>query len=196
MQKLAERCTDAHRQTLIETVGPHLAAFGIHKNGTWAVQKIIECAKTSGQIEAIVCALRAYTPPLLLDQFGNYVVQCCLKLGEEYNQFVFDAIANKCMEVCQGRFGARAVRACLESPYTTKRQQSQIGLAISQFAVQLSTNSNGSILITWLLELSSVPLRYRKISERFLGNIVQLSTHKLSMPSILKIGTYFILIVS
>lgn len=62
-------------------------------------------------------------PALLLDQFGNYVVQCCLGLGPERNQFIFDAIVDNCWEIAQGRFGARAVRATLESPHVTKRQQ-------------------------------------------------------------------------
>lgn len=62
-------------------------------------------------------------PALLLDQFGNYVVQCCLSLGPLQNQFIFDAIVDSCWEIAQGRFGARAVRATLESPHVTKRQQ-------------------------------------------------------------------------
>lgn len=49
--------------------------IGIHKNGTWAAQKIIECVQTPEEVGLIVQNLRAYAPPLLLDQFGNYVVQ-------------------------------------------------------------------------------------------------------------------------
>lgn len=60
---------------------------------------------------------------LLLDQFGNYVVQCCLRMGPSRNQYIFDAIVDKCWEIGQGRFGARAVRAILENPIVTKDQQ-------------------------------------------------------------------------
>ena len=49
--------------------------IGIHKNGTWAAQKIIECVQSPDEVALIVQNLRAYAPPLLLDQFGNYVVQ-------------------------------------------------------------------------------------------------------------------------
>ena len=64
-----------------------------------------------------------YVPLLLLDQFGNYVVQCCLRKGQEHNQYIFDAIVDKCWEIGQGRFGARAVRSILENPIVTKEQQ-------------------------------------------------------------------------
>ena len=75
------------------------------------------------KINRICASIKPYVPALLLDQFGNYVVQCCLGLGPERNQFIFDAIVDNCWEIAQGRFGARAVRATLESPHVTKRQQ-------------------------------------------------------------------------
>lgn len=192
IQRVVEKCSDSHRQQLYETIAIHLASFGIHKNGTWAVQKIIECAKTPGQIDAIVNALRPFAPPLLLDQFGNYVIQCCLRLGEDRNQFVFDAIVAKCWELGQGRFGARAMRACLESSYTTKSQQKEVSAAIAHYAVQLSTNPNGTILITWLLELSALPGRYRSVAQKFIPHLAVLCCHKLAFSAVIKIGNFFL----
>lgn len=61
---------------MLEHLAPHLATIGIHKNGTWAAQKVIECVATPEEVALIAQNLRPYTPPLLLDQFGNYVVQC------------------------------------------------------------------------------------------------------------------------
>ena len=63
---------------MLEHLAPHLATIGIHKNGTWAAQKVIECVATPEEVALIAQNLRPYTPPLLLDQFGNYVVQCVL----------------------------------------------------------------------------------------------------------------------
>jgi protein JSN1 len=60
---------------MLERIAPHLAMIGIHKNGTWAAQKIIECALSPEEVSLIGQYLRPYVPPLLLDQFGNYVVQ-------------------------------------------------------------------------------------------------------------------------
>jgi len=60
---------------MLERIAPHLAMIGIHKNGTWAAQKIIECVQSPEEVSLIGQYLRPYVPPLLLDQFGNYVVQ-------------------------------------------------------------------------------------------------------------------------
>lgn len=60
---------------MLERIAPHLAMIGIHKNGTWAAQKIIECVQTAEEVALIAQNLRAFAPPLLLDQYGNYVVQ-------------------------------------------------------------------------------------------------------------------------
>ena len=75
VQKLFEKCSDGPRLAMLERIVPHLATIGIHKNGTWAAQKIIECVSTPEELSLIAQNLRPYTPPLLLDQFGNYVVQ-------------------------------------------------------------------------------------------------------------------------
>jgi protein JSN1 len=75
VQKLFERCSPTPRFAMLERITPHLAMIGIHKNGTWAAQKIIECVQSPEEVALIAQNLRAYAPPLLLDQFGNYVVQ-------------------------------------------------------------------------------------------------------------------------
>ena len=190
IQKIIEKSTDAHRLRLIEKVAPHMAAIGVHKNGTWVIQKMIDYAKTTTQIHHIINALKPFTPPLLLDQFGNYVVQCCLRLGTHRNQFVFDAMTAKCWEVGQGRFGSRAMRACLESQFTTKRQQKQVAVAIVGEGVRLCTNPNGAILITWLLDTSSLPGRYRVLAPKLVGSVGGLCCHKLASATILKLGEF------
>lgn len=60
---------------MLERLAPHIAMIGIHKNGTWAAQKVIECVSTPEEVALVTQNLRPYVPPLLLDQFGNYVVQ-------------------------------------------------------------------------------------------------------------------------
>lgn len=75
VQKLFEKCSPGPRLAMLERLSPHLAMIGIHKNGTWAAQKIIECVQTPEEVALVTQNLRPYVPPLLLDQFGNYVVQ-------------------------------------------------------------------------------------------------------------------------
>jgi len=187
VQKVLDRTSDENRLKLIEKLSPNLATVGIHKNGTWVVQKIIDEAKGPVQIQYIVDGLKKYTPPLLLDQFGNYVIQCCLRLGTQNNQFIFDAIVARCKDIGPGRFGARAIRACLESQHTTKRQQKQVAMAIVRCATDLCVNPNGALLITWLLDTSSLPGRFRVIAPKLVPNIASFCCNKLASSTILKL---------
>ncbi|KAI9353565.1 armadillo-type protein [Obelidium mucronatum] len=187
LQKLVDKSDDQHRALLIEKLSAYLASLGVHKNGTWVVQKIIDSARTPTEAALIVKSLKPYAPCLLLDQFGNYVIQCCLRLGIQGNQFIFDAMQHKCLEIATGRFGSRAMRSCLESQYTTKRQQKHVAVAVTQFAMQLVTNINGSIIIAWLLDTSSLPGRFRVLAPKLAADVPALCRHKLASATILKL---------
>jgi hypothetical protein len=195
IQKIYEKCDNFRRLMMIQRISPYMASIGVHKNGTWVVQKMIDTATTPEQTIEIVNAIKPFTPPLLLDQFGNYVVQCCLRLGTQRNQFIFDAMSAKCLEIGQGRFGARAMRTCLESQFTTKRQQKGVATSILDHAVQLVTNPNGTLLVTWLLENSALPGRYQALTPKLLPQISSLCSHKLASTTIIKLGTYFIVLI-
>ncbi|KAG6896732.1 hypothetical protein C0992_006449 [Termitomyces sp. T32_za158] len=187
VQKLFEKCSPDPRYLMLERIVPHLAMIGIHKNGTWAAQKIIECVTSQEEVALIAQNLRAYAPPLLLDQFGNYVVQCCLRFGSPANEFIFDAIVDRMWEVAQGRFGARSMRACLESPHITLSQQRRIATSIILNSIPLATNPNGALLLTWLLDTSSFPSRYNLLAPRFTPHLSHLCTHKLASLTVLRI---------
>ncbi|KAH9483775.1 Pumilio domain-containing protein C56F2.08c [Psilocybe cubensis] len=187
VQKLFERCSAVPRVNMLERICPHLAMIGIHKNGTWAAQKIIECVSSPDEVALIAQNLRAYAPPLLLDQFGNYVIQCCLRFGAPANDFIFDAIVDRMWEIAQGRFGARSMRACLESPHITLNQQRRIATAIILNSIPLATNPNGALLLTWLLDTSGFPSRYNLLAPRFTPHLSHLCTHKLASLTVLRI---------
>ena len=42
VQKLFEHCSDEMRDAMLTEIAPHMAEIGVHKNGTWAAQKIID----------------------------------------------------------------------------------------------------------------------------------------------------------
>ncbi|KAJ3077179.1 hypothetical protein HDU98_007564 [Podochytrium sp. JEL0797] len=187
LQKLVEKSNDHYRALLIEKLGPYLASLSVHKNGTWVVQKVIDSARTPLEAQLIVDSLQPYAPCLLLDQFGNYVIQCCLRLGIQGNQFIFDAMERRCVEISTGRFGARAMRSCLESSYTTKRQQKQVAMAVTRSVAALVTNVNGSLVVAWLVDASSLPGRYRVVAAKVVGDVPALCRHKLGGATILKL---------
>ncbi|KTW28689.1 uncharacterized protein T551_02539 [Pneumocystis jirovecii RU7] len=187
VQKLFEHCSEKMKEKLLKEIAPHLSGIGIHKNGTWAAQKIIDLAKTETQINDIIEHLSPYIPLLFLDQFGNYVVQCCLKFEAPMNNFIIEIMAERCWEISQGRFGARAMRACLESNHVTKEQQRYLAVVITLESHRLATNPNGIILLTWLLDSPAFPSKYRMLAMQFVHYIVYLCTHKLASSIILRI---------
>ncbi|PWN21418.1 hypothetical protein BCV69DRAFT_169722 [Microstroma glucosiphilum] len=195
VQKFFEKCSEPIKTALLQRIAPHLAMIGIHKNGTWSAQKIIDTAQTPEQRSLIAQHLRPYIPPLLLDQFGNYVVQCLLpygsfaEAGEQRtgSDFIIDAMTDRCWEIAQGRFGARSMRACLESPKVTRLQCKRVAIAIILNSVPLATSPNGSLLLTWLLDASELPGRFRLLAPRFMPHLTHLCTHKLASLTVLRV---------
>ncbi|KAI0797827.1 hypothetical protein C8Q75DRAFT_20970 [Abortiporus biennis] len=187
VQKLFEKCSPGPRLAMLDRIAPHLAMIGIHKNGTWAAQKIIECVQSPEEVALVTQNIRPYVPPLLLDQFGNYVVQCCLRFGAPATDFLFEAMVDRLWEIAQGRFGARSMRACLESSHITLSQQRRIATAVILNSIPLATNPNGALLLTWLLDTSSFPSRYSLLAPRFTPHLSHLCTHKLASLTVLRI---------
>src|SRR5258707_11163649 len=175
------------RDSMVPEIAPHRAEIGVHKSGTWAAQKIIDVCKSPKQMRMIVSNLQPYTVPLFLDQYGNYVLQCCLKFGSPFNDFIFEAMLSQMWEIAQGRYGARAIRACLESHHSTKEQQRMLAAAIALHSVQLATNANGALLLTWFLDTCTFPQRRTVLAPLLVPHLVQLCTHKVAYLTVLKV---------
>ncbi|KAK4930649.1 hypothetical protein LTR49_002736 [Elasticomyces elasticus] len=187
VQKLFEHCSEDTKEAMLMQIAPHMAEIGVHKNGTWAAQKIIEVARTPQQMQLIVDALRPHGVNLFLDQYGNYVMQCCLRFQAPANNLIFDTMVNRLWDVAQGRYGARAARACLESHFATTDQKRLMAAAIALHSVQLATNSNGALLLTWFLDTCTFPKRRSVLAPRLIPHLVHLCTHKVAYLTVLKI---------
>ncbi|ORX35343.1 hypothetical protein BD324DRAFT_632481 [Kockovaella imperatae] len=187
IQKLFERCSPRLRRAMLEKIAPHLAMIGIHKNGTWAAQKIIECSHEPADRQLIVDNLRPFAPPLMCDSLGNYVCAGTLRFGGPWNSYVFDAMIDRMWDIAQSRFGARCMRTCLESNFTSLYQKKRISAGIILNSIPLATNPNGALLLTWLVDQSNLPGRYGLLSNRFAPHIAHLCTHKLASLTVLRI---------
>lgn len=58
VQKLFENCSEEVKTSMLREIAPHLASIGIHKNGTWAAQKIIDVARTDEQVTPSLLVVR------------------------------------------------------------------------------------------------------------------------------------------
>lgn len=59
--------------------------------------------------------------------------------------------------------------------------------AIVQNTVLLTTNANGVLLLTWFLDTSEFPGRYRVLCPRLLPYLNKLSSHKLGSMTVYKV---------
>ncbi|KAL1411888.1 hypothetical protein Q8F55_002871 [Vanrija albida] len=187
IQKLFERTAPTLRRAMLERIAPHLAMIGIHKNGTWAAQKIIECSTTDEERALVTHNLRPFAPPLMCDSLGNYVCAGTLRFGAPYSDYVYDAMIDRMWDIAQNRFGARCMRTCLESPHTSLYSKKRIATGIILNSIPLATNPNGALLLTWLVEQSNLPGRYGLLANRFAPHVAHLCTHKLASLTVLRI---------
>lgn len=79
------------------------------------------------------------------------------------------------------------MRTCLENANTTRLQHKRVATAIILNAVLLSANANGALLLTWLLDTSNLPGRYRFLATRLAPHLAQLCPHKVASTTILKL---------
>ena len=195
---------------MVKEIAPFLTQLSIHKNGTWAIQKIINvCDDDYQQKYLIGASLKPYGVKLFNDQFGNYVIQGCIKFGSPFNDFIFEVILDNFLEISFGRFGARCIRTILEtandgtnsdsnsnhqvkpSSFITPEQVMLVAGLIVEFSNELVVNSNGSLLVTWFLDTfnsyETNDRRFDLVTRKFLGNLETLCTHKLANLTILKI---------
>lgn len=182
---------------MVKEITPYLTQLGIHKNGTWAIQKIINlCSKQDFQQQYLIGAsLKPYSVKLFNDQFGNYVLQGCLKFGSPFNDFIFEVMLDNFLEISYGRFGARSIRTILEhleddGSIVSKEQILLVAGLIVQYANELAVNNNGSLLITWFLDTyksGEHDDRYKILTDQFLPNLDTLCCHKLASLTILKL---------
>lgn len=188
---------------LVKEIAPYFTQLGIHKNGTWAIQKIINlCQEDYHQKVIIAESLKPYSVKLFNDQFGNYVLQCCLKFGSPFNDFIFETICNNFIEISSGRFGVRCIRTILESASDSKSDHERgisneqlylIASLIVEHAETLVTNNNASLLMNWFLDTfqgsreAGMDNRFALICDKLFPHLEKLCTHKLASLTIFKI---------
>lgn len=188
VQKLFTYSSDIVKDIMLRKTNKYLTSMGVHKNGTWACQKIIRMACTPRQIMLVTKGVEKYCTPLFNDQFGNYVIQCVLRFGFPWNSFIFEGIIANFWTIAQNRYGARAVRACLEThDIVTPEQTLAISSMIVLYSEYLATNSNGTLLLNWFLDTCNLAHRHSILAPNLVTHIVELCRHRLASLTVLKV---------
>ena len=188
VQKIYDRSSDIIRDIILRKISKYLTSLGIHKSGTWVCQKMIKLAHNPRALWLVTEGIKDYCTALFNDQFGNYVIQEVLKFGVPWNNFIFESILGNFWIICKNKYGARAIRACLEATaIITTEQTLIISAMIVAYGEYLITDNNGTLLITWLLDTCQFDEKYLALTRKIVGDIAVLCCHKLGSLTVLKI---------
>ncbi|KZV95605.1 ARM repeat-containing protein, partial [Exidia glandulosa HHB12029] len=147
-------------------------------HGTRAVQKMIDFLSTQRQIHAIIVALSLHVVTLIKDLNGNHVIQKCLnKLVPEDNQFIYNAVAQNCVEVATHRHGCCVLQRCID--HASDSQRVQLVQEITYNALTLVQDPYGNYVVQYILDLNDNRFSDGVIRQ-FAGNVCALSVQKFS----------------
>ncbi|VDB93348.1 unnamed protein product [Peniophora sp. CBMAI 1063] len=185
-QKLLEYSTDDQRNVICESVAQDLVTISLNMHGTRAVQKMIDFLSTRrqadhrahAQIHSIIVALSMHVVVLIKDLNGNHVIQKCLnKLAPEDNQFIYNAVANNCVEVATHRHGCCVLQRCID--HASEHQRVQLVNEITYNALTLVQDPYGNYVVQYILDLNDNRFSDAVIRQ-FQGNVCALSVQKFS----------------
>jgi len=177
-QKLIEHCDEQQQLLIVQKVAPHLVGISKNMHGTRAVQKMIECLCTPAQVQLVVNSLKSSVVTLIQDLNGNHVIQRCLnQLSNVDKQFVYDAVAENCVEVATHRHGCCVMQRCID--YASDEQQLQLVRKITQHVLTLVKDPFGNYVVQYVLDLPFSLVKIQLI-QKFCGHLVTLSTQKFS----------------
>ena len=177
-QKLLEYCTDAQRDQIVEAIAPDLVMISLNMHGTRAVQKTIDFLSTPKQTQAIIQALSRDVVTLIKDLNVNHVIQKCLnRLQADDNQFVYDAVAAKCIEVATHRHGCCVLQRCID--HASRPQRMQLVREITTDALTLVQDPFGNYVVQYVLDLKDMH-HSESITLQFVGHVCMLSVQKFS----------------
>lgn len=177
-QKLLEYCTDAQRDQIVDAIAPDLVTISLNMHGTRAVQKTIDFLSTPAQTQTIIAALRRNVVTLIKDLNGNHVIQKCLnRLAPEDSQFIYDAVAQKCVDVATHRHGCCVMQRCID--HATDAQRLQLVHEITRHTLPLVQDPFGNYVVQYVLDLNDPPFN-EAVTHQFLHHVCVLSAQKFS----------------
>lgn len=177
-QKLLEHCTNAQRDQIVEAIAKDLVTISLNMHGTRAVQKTIDFISTPAQTQAIISAFARNVVTLIKDLNGNHVIQKCLnRLSAADNQFIYDAVAAKCVDVSTHRHGCCVLQRCID--HASEEQRLQLVQQITMYSLTLVQDPFGNYVVQYVLDLNDSAYT-ESVTHQFLGHVCELSTQKFS----------------
>lgn len=188
-QKILEKITAEERIVLIHNVSTRLVNASLNLHGTRSVQKVVElCAQDEqdnvrnkeGETAASILtkSLLPAAARLCIDSHGNHVIQrILLRLGPQYSQFIFDAVAASVGDVARHRHGCCVIQRCLDSPNTPAR--AHLVQRIVDKSLELMQDAYGNYVVQYVLDVCSDE-DVHAVCESVVGQVNLLAIQKFS----------------
>jgi len=126
---------------------------------------------------------------LIQDLNGNHVIQKCLnKMEPNDNQFIYDAVAQNCVQVATHRHGCCVFQRCVD--HATLDQKRQLVEQIKNNGVDLVQDAYGNYVVQYVLDLD-MPNLATELIERLQSKLYYLARQKFSsnvVEKCLKVG--------
>ena len=124
VQKAIERVPQEHIQFVVDAVIGQVQSLAVHNYGCRVIQRLLEHTNDATQ-HVILQELHTCTYTLILDPYGNYVVQHIISNGKpEDRAKVIDVVAAHVMTFSKNKCGSNVVERCMRA--ATKEQLRQI----------------------------------------------------------------------
>lgn len=187
VQKLLDYVNEEQRTVLVKHVCQNLKSIALNQHGTRALQKMIgtigavDAGEESQHQSKIICEAlsgKSVAVALMKDLNGNHVIQKCLKkFSGPGCQFVFDAVADNCVDVATHKHGCCVIQRCLD--HANADQKAQLVAVITKHGLDLVQDQYGNYVVQYVLKLGR-PEFNEPLVAQFLGHICNLSVQKFS----------------
>lgn len=115
VQKLIEVASGESRRMILARICVDAVSTACNMHGTRTIQKAVECLSDATEVQMFTDALRDSVASMVKDVNGNHVIQKCLStFTSEQKQFIFDVIAEQCVDIATHRHGCCVMQRCFD----------------------------------------------------------------------------------
>jgi hypothetical protein len=179
IQKVLEKLDEENIRNTLIAITPHFLGLGLNPHGTRVLQKLIELLSSD---LLLTLYIKILTPNLLnfvKDINGNHIVQkFVFTVGAPRNQFIFDLINNKIVEIATHKHGCCVLQKCIEG--ASRNQRNDLINLIVKYTQVFILDQYGNYVVQYVIMLKDMNVN-KLIADEFLKmNIITISKQKFS----------------
>ena len=199
-QKLLDYIDKNQRINMFEKCKQQLSLISCNLHGSRVIQKWLSLLLESPselidhEHNIIKESFSCNIVNMINDINGNYVIKKCIQLANK-NQFIYDVISERCVDVTNGKYSCCIFQYCLE--IATPEQLSKIIDVVELNILHIIQDPYGNYVLQYIIECSHALKELKeyanfptKVAKRITGNVYILSKNKCSSNVIEKTLKY------